>query len=136
MKYRKKPVEIEARQLTPETREAISQWLNNGKSGASDNKGTLLAWYYDSNGADELYIETLEGVMVAEDGDFIIRGVQGEFYPCKPDIFAKTYEPVEFEVVLDEPTPPFSEIPQELLDDPYFKMLTVGNSTIFEGTNP
>lgn len=136
MKYRKKPVEIEARQLTPETREAISQWLNNGKSGASDNKGTLLAWYYDSNGADELYIKTLEGVMVAEDGDFIIRGVQGEFYPCKPDIFAKTYEPVEFEVVLDEPTPSFPEIPQELLDDPYFKMLTVGNSTIFEGTNP
>lgn len=93
MKYRKKPVEIEARQLTPETREALSQWMNNGKSGASDNKSALLAWYYDSNGADELYIETLEEVMVARNGDWIIRGVDGEFYPCKPDIFAKTYEP-------------------------------------------
>ena len=82
MKYRKKPVEIEARQLTPATREAIAEWVGGN------------AWYYASNGKGELYIETLEGTMVAEDGDFIIRGVQGEFYPCKPDIFAKTYEPV------------------------------------------
>jgi hypothetical protein len=87
MKYRKKPVTIEARQLTPETRDMICQWINEGKRSPQ-------AWFYDSNGADEIYIETFEGTMVATDGDFIIQGVQGEFYPCKPDIFAATYEPV------------------------------------------
>lgn len=43
----------------------------------------------------EMQIETLEGVMTAQLGDWIITGVNGEQYPCKPDIFAKTYEPVE-----------------------------------------
>lgn len=43
----------------------------------------------------EIFIETLEGVMKANVGDWIITGVNGEKYPCKPDIFAKTYEPVE-----------------------------------------
>jgi hypothetical protein len=39
-------------------------------------------------------IDTLEGTMTASPGDFVVRGVQGEFYPCKPDIFAATYDPV------------------------------------------
>ena len=82
MKYRKKPVEIEARQLTPETREAIAKCVGGG------------TWRLASPEDGELYISTLEGTMIARDGDFIIQGVQGEFYPCKPDIFAKTYEPV------------------------------------------
>jgi len=42
-----------------------------------------------------IFIETLEGVMCANEGDWIIKGVKGEFYPCKPDIFDATYEPVE-----------------------------------------
>lgn len=42
----------------------------------------------------DIYIDTLEGTMCASVGDFIIKGVQGEFYPCKPDIFEKTYEKV------------------------------------------
>ena len=46
-------------------------------------------------GKDYLEIITLEGVMKAQPGDCIIKGVKGEFYPCKPDIFEKTYEPVE-----------------------------------------
>lgn len=41
------------------------------------------------------YIETLEGMMIVRPGDWIIKGVQGEFYPCKPDIFEQTYEPME-----------------------------------------
>lgn len=45
--------------------------------------------------SDTLQIPTLEGVMTANPGDWIIRGVKGEFYPCKPDIFAATYEAVE-----------------------------------------
>ena len=42
-----------------------------------------------------LNIHTLEGVMVADPGDYIIKGIQGEIYPCKPDIFAATYEPAD-----------------------------------------
>ncbi len=45
----------------------------------------------------EMFIETLEGTMKADPGDWIITGVNGEQYPCKPDIFEKTYEPVEWE---------------------------------------
>lgn len=44
---------------------------------------------------EEVYIETLEGVMKAEKGDWIIKGVKGELYPCKPDVFEMTYEKVE-----------------------------------------
>ena len=48
-----------------------------------------------------VWIATLEGDMVAKKGDYIIKGVQGEFYPCKPDIFAETYEELEYLNVLD-----------------------------------
>lgn len=51
---------------------------------------------------EELQIETLEGTMTANPGDWIIKGVNGELYPCKPDIFAKTYEPAEDEYVTVE----------------------------------
>lgn len=47
-----------------------------------------------SEGNAKLLIPTLEGVMEASEGDYIIKGVKGEFYPCKPDIFEATYEPV------------------------------------------
>jgi hypothetical protein len=78
MKYRKKPVVIEARQWTDDL--------------SGDN---IVRWSGCTVKADEdgLFIPTLEGVMRADLGDFIIRGVQGEFYPCKPDIFQATYEP-------------------------------------------
>ena len=78
--YRKKPVVIEARQY-------------DGSNGTK-----LLAWVGGSEleeGFTDDYIEikTLEGTMRADKGDWIIKGVKGEFYPCKPDIFAATYEP-------------------------------------------
>ena len=82
-KYRKKPVTIEA-----------MQWDGTPRSTAD-----IRAWAEESSGVnvhypqpDTLLIETLEGGMKASVGDYIIRGVQGEFYPCKPDIFAATYE--------------------------------------------
>ena len=82
-KYRKKPVVIEARQLLDDVR----------------NHGEIAAWIEGNGGQAEipfaepcLYIVTLEGRMRADIGDFIIRGVQGEFHPCKPDIFEATYE--------------------------------------------
>ena len=82
--YRKKPVVIEAVQLKDlEVRTLMA--LQNF-AGLGNDK--LLAV------SDGLIIKTLEGDMKASIGDFIIKGVQGEFYPCKPDIFEKTYEEV------------------------------------------
>lgn len=51
-------------------------------------------WHSPYHEADYILIRTLEGTMTANPGDWIIKGVNGEFYPCKPDIFEKTYEPV------------------------------------------
>lgn len=85
-RFRKKPVVIEAMQY-PGVRELkdaekVFQWLDSfGVKHRHTNDGVLLP--------------TLEGDMTASPGDWIIRGVQGEFYPCKPDIFEESYEPVE-----------------------------------------
>lgn len=78
-RYRKKPVVIEAVQFdgTDKSVDWLLQQLVSGEIGRSTNK---------------LYIKTLEGAMEANIGDYIIKGVNSEFYPCKPDIFEKTYE--------------------------------------------
>jgi hypothetical protein len=81
-KFRKKPVVIEAEQYLPGAL-VRSAWLFNAM------RDGLV---YQSNG---LTIKTLEGEMTASAGDWIIKGVKGEIYPCKPDIFAATYEAVE-----------------------------------------
>lgn len=83
MKYRKKPVEVEAIQFTNETKDRVHNFVRCNKS-AGFKKGEPI-----------LKIQTLEGVMEAELGDYIIKGIKGEFYPCKPDIFEKIYEKVE-----------------------------------------
>lgn len=85
--YRKKPVEIEAIQFedTPEVLSELSDFINNQD---------LRVDYKDPENP-VIKIETLEGVMKASVGDYIIKGVNGEFYPCKPDIFNKTYEEVK-----------------------------------------
>ncbi len=91
MKYRKKPVVIEAFEFKENFMEigtnceGVPDW---GISAYDD--GTI---YFDDK--DECYIKTLEGDHHVSIGDFIIRGVNGELYPCKPDIFKKTYEAVE-----------------------------------------
>ena len=56
--------------------------------------GLDALFHFDENGIKQLRIKTLEGVMDARIGDYIIKGVNGECYPCKPDIFEKTYEEV------------------------------------------
>ena len=80
--YRKKPVVIEARQIGNDCDEdlAIMRWAEGSASGI-DEGGKIL-----------FCIDTLEGRMAVEPGDWVIRGVKGEFYPCKPDIFEATYE--------------------------------------------
>ena len=81
MKYRKKPVEIEAIQYIGTNEKKIELYHFMGK----------LTYYVDEN--EDLIIKTLEGNMKANIGDYIIKGVHGEFYPCKQDIFIETYEP-------------------------------------------
>ena len=87
--FRKKPVVIEARRFEvwrgPEEGVALAAWCG-GRIPAMQALRPVIE------------IDTLEGVVTASDGDWIIRGVKGEFYPCKPDIFEATYEPASVEV--------------------------------------
>jgi hypothetical protein len=106
--FRKKPVEIEAWQMIGSASETIRvcNWVNeNGypwllgnalePDELADKDGNSDKGIYIDPATGELVIRTLEGDMRAAYGDWIIRGVQGEFYPCKPDIFAATYDAVE-----------------------------------------
>ena len=81
--FRKKPVVVQALQWTGENRLDLRTFLNGDRIG-----GTLIL-----DGESGVAIPTLEGTMLASAGDWIIRGVKGEYYPCKPDIFEATYEP-------------------------------------------
>lgn len=84
--YKKKPVVIEAIQLTNETFDKIVEWIG----------AALVVGVTNQNGVvRHLNLKTLEGTMTADPGDWIIKGVKGEFYPCKPDIFALSYEVAE-----------------------------------------
>lgn len=89
-RYRKKPVEIEARKFIGNSElidvYELAEWCG-GEFKHDTHPGQERKTYYWS-----IEIPTLEGTMRATPGDYIIRGVQGEFYPCKPDIFAATYE--------------------------------------------
>ena len=87
-KYRKKPVVIEAFQFydnQDENTNAYPRWLV---------KAFVDGIIYGTK-AENTFIKTLEGDHLVSDGDFIIQGVKGELYPCKPDIFEMTYEKVE-----------------------------------------
>ena len=83
--YRKKPVVIDAFHFNMESLKELEEL-----------REFLKDAYVDINYLNEgkIYIETLEGTMCANEGDYIIKGVRGEFYPCKPDIFELTYEKV------------------------------------------
>ena len=87
MKYRKKPAVIEAIQWNGENIEEV-------KNFAGDLISYALCCRFDNLVKHEVIIKTLEGNMFADVGDFIIKGVKGEVYPCKPDIFKMTYEMV------------------------------------------
>ncbi len=79
MKFRKKPIIIEAIRFDGDNYREIGQWME-----------ADLGFVHP----DGLFIKTYEGDMFAWPGDWIIKGVKGEFYPCKPDIFEETYEAV------------------------------------------
>jgi len=102
-KFRKKPVEIEAVRFHHTDQSIVvfdggsfgpagfPDWLREACDKPQDQEGAIFA-ASDGYGA---VIMTLEGAHYADPGDWIIRGVKGELYPCKPDIFAATYEAVE-----------------------------------------
>lgn len=83
--YKKKPVEIEAFHFKMESLKELKELREFLKDAVVDIN-------YLNEG--KIYIETLEGTMCANEGDFIVKGVKGVFYPCKPDIFELTYEKV------------------------------------------
>jgi hypothetical protein len=82
LRVRKLPVEVEAMQFTRESYGAVRDWL-----GKSFGRVAVM-----NGGPSVIRIKTLEGVMAASRGDWIVKGVKGEFYPVKPDIFEQTYE--------------------------------------------
>lgn len=90
MKYRKKPVVVEAMQFVKQRPTSFDL--------ARTNWAHIVNWVGDAalpRPPDAVGIKTLEGTHWASVGDWIIKGIQGEFYPCKPDIFEATYEPVD-----------------------------------------
>ena len=87
MKYRTKPVVINAIQWTGDNLRDCIEFLGSAYGGHNADRSM--------NGKNEITVLTLEGKHIASSGDYLIRGVAGECYPCKPDIFEATYEPAE-----------------------------------------
>ena len=81
-RYRTKPCDIEAVQFIGNNYSEIEKYVGNDFVGASFSGGECTG----------IKIQTLEGYMNASIGDYIIKGLRGEFYPCKPDVFEKKYE--------------------------------------------
>ena len=93
-KFRKKPVVINAFQWTGENPFHLGVWIAEGNKDP-DRTRIPPNSIVGPEDARCVQIHTLEGVMLASPGDWIIQGVKGELYPCKPDIFAATYEPAD-----------------------------------------
>lgn len=95
-KYRKRPVVIDAVQMTDEQTMALSiegwpDWLKQAAALRPNRPGALY-WREGEDGKACLWVATLEGPLRVSPNDWIIRGVHGELYPCKPEVFAATYE--------------------------------------------
>lgn len=96
MKYRKIPVVVDAIQWTGENHREMFDFLTNYEKTDDYMSASGERFIIDHNAVKGgLVIKTLEGEHIASIGDYIIRGVAGEFYPCKPEIFEKTYERAE-----------------------------------------
>lgn len=123
--YQKKPVVVQAMLLDGTTAEMMDvyHWIEANTSGSFDPLGTPPGNGVSIDPATgELMISTLEGIMRAKKGDYIIRGVKGEFYPCKPDVFESTYDHTDEEYqiyippVEPEPEPVLPNIPDNAED--------------------
>lgn len=87
-RFRKKPVEVEARQI-PDVSERTKAW-----KGIMEWCGGSTAFRPIEKGKPTMVIDTLEGPMHAQPGWWVVKGVKGDFYPCDPEIFAMTYEEI------------------------------------------
>jgi hypothetical protein len=96
-KFVKKPIEIEARFYGTNDGRELAKWCGG-------------EWHDPYNDADYIVIQTLEGKMAATPGDWIIKGIKGEFYPCRPDIFEATYTPIEPEALFPCGHPAWMEV--------------------------
>lgn len=90
--YRKKPVVVEAIQLTVDNFQVVENFIGVGENTHRHYNNEVD--YLNHKNPSGLHIKTLEGLMIGSVGDYIIKGVKGEFYPCKPDIFEATYDSV------------------------------------------
>lgn len=92
-KFRKKPIQIEAMQWDGSRASIVDicGWAND----PADDEATIQFTYSGADDVHDVTIATLEGYLTVSPHDFVIRGVAGEYYPCKPDIFAATYEAAE-----------------------------------------
>lgn len=86
MKYRKKPIVVEAVRWTGANRKEIEAFCG---------VGVMFGTIYEPDPVSAACIPTLEGKMYTRPGDYIIKGANGEYYPCNPEVFAKTYEAVK-----------------------------------------
>lgn len=91
-KYRKKPVVIEAFNYDGDLKDSSGRYYVPIWAELAFEEGVL---FYGYDEPWELYVKTLEGTVHVSVGDYLIKGINGELYPCKPDIFHKTYEAVE-----------------------------------------
>ena len=89
-KYRKKPIEIEAIQWTGKNTDLVAGWIRGGG-------GSVLVGGINERAQRVMLIRTLEGPLSVTVGDYVIQGIAQEFYPCKPKIFAATYDTIEAE---------------------------------------
>lgn len=94
MRYRKKPVVIEAFKYDGDLKGTDGKYYVPHWAVTAFKNNTMYYAENDHHEACSLFVRTLEGDMKVSVGDFVIQGVNGELYPCKPDIFYKTYEPV------------------------------------------
>lgn len=99
--FQKKPVEIEAVRwdygLHCDGKAEVFAWMSDAgckrlEGAAQDGESASVTGFFVTEDTGRLMIRTLEGTMRVSDGDWIIKGVEGEFYPCKPDVFEQTYE--------------------------------------------
>jgi hypothetical protein len=112
MKFRKKPVVIDAMLYDGDNKYDICQWSGDKVwYGYPESVGkSAVSLGYEP--ASDLWCSTLEGDLRASVGDWIIKGVAGEFYPCKPDIFEQTYEPASVPVLETPPACPSETLHQ------------------------
>lgn len=117
-KYRKRPVIIEAFQMTPAARVSNVDWPEWMHRAWQKDRYELGSLYptVEGTGDGTLSIRTLEGEALVSWGDWIIQGVPHELYPCKPEIFEATYDPVVEISAGEETSPPPSPSPWDYLD--------------------